>query len=115
MPWEVVRFTAVQASVRGSAGAVLALPVLRMSEDEFLDAARSSGLRLLAALPRDGDDFRSADWSRPCALVIGSEGAGVSEKLASRSEGVTIPMRGGTESLNAAAAAAVLLFEATRQ
>jgi len=102
-------------AVRGSAGAVLSLPSVRMTEDEFLEAARSSGLRLLAALPRDGADFRSADWSRPCALVIGSEGGGVSETLASLSDGVTIPMRGGTESLNAAAAAAVLLFEAARR
>ena len=102
-------------AVRGSAGAVLSLPAVRMTEDEFLDAARSSGLRLMAAMPRDGDDFRSADWSRPCARVIGSEGGGVSERLASRSGGVTIPMRGGTESLNAAAAAAVLLFEAARR
>ena len=102
-------------AVRGSAGAVLSLPALRMTEDEFLDSVRSSGLRLMAAMPRDGDDFRSADWSRPCAIVIGSEGGGVSERLASLSEGVTIPMRGGTESLNAAAAAAVLLFEATRR
>jgi TrmH family RNA methyltransferase len=101
-------------SVRGSAGAVLALPLLRMTEDEFLDAARSSALRLVAAVPRGGDDFRSADWSRPCALVIGSEGGGVSEKIVSRSAGVTIPMQVGTESLNAAASAAVLLFEATR-
>jgi len=102
-------------AVRGSAGAVLSLPAVRMPEEEFLDAVRSSGLRLLAAMPRDGDDFRSADWSLPCALVIGSEGGGVSERLASLSDGVTIPMRGGTESLNAAAAAAVLLFEATRR
>lgn len=102
-------------SVRGSAGAVLALPSLRMGEDEFLDSAGKVGLRLLAAVPRGGSDFRSGDWSRPCALVIGSEGGGVSETLASRSTAITIPMPGGTESLNAAAAAAVLLFEATRQ
>jgi TrmH family RNA methyltransferase len=102
-------------SVRGSAGAVLALPSMRMTEEEFLGSAGKTGLRLVAAAPRGGDDFRSADWSRPCALVIGSEGCGVSERLASRSTGVTIPMRGGTESLNAAAAAAVLLFEATKQ
>ena len=101
--------------VRGSAGAVLALPLLRMTEEEFLEAARPAGLRLLAAVPREGIDYRSADWSRPCALVIGSEGAGVSEALSSRSVGVTVPMLEGTESLNAAAAAAVLLFEAMRK
>ncbi len=101
-------------SVRGSAGAVLALPSVRMTEDEFLDEARAAGVRLVAAVPRGGSDFRSADWSRPCALVIGSEGGGVSERLEAHADGVTIPMAGGTESLNAAAAAAVLLFEATR-
>ena len=94
---------------------MLALPLLRMTEEEFLEAARPAGLRLLAAVPREGIDYRSADWSRPCALVIGSEGAGVSEALSSRSVGVTVPMLEGTESLNAAAAAAVLLFEAMRK
>jgi tRNA G18 (ribose-2'-O)-methylase SpoU len=85
-----------------------------MTEDEFLDEAKAAGLRLVAAVPRGGSEFRSADWTRPCGLVIGSEGGGVSERLAARSGAVTIPMAGGTESLNAAAAAAVLLFEATR-
>ena len=101
-------------SVRGSAGAVLSLPALRMTEEEFLAAAREAGVRILAAVPRGGEDFRRVDWSRPCACVVGSEAHGVGDRLAAASRGVTIPMQGPTESLNAAAAAAILLFEATR-
>lgn len=101
--------------VRGSAGAVLVLPSLRMSEEELLKAAKRSGLRMLAASPRGGTDFRSADYSRPVAVIVGSEAHGVSERLARASDAVTIPMPGGAESLNAAAAAAVIMFEAARE
>ncbi|MHC4200808.1 MAG: TrmH family RNA methyltransferase [Planctomycetota bacterium] len=101
--------------VRGSAGAVLVLPTLRMPEDEFLAAAKRSGLRLLAASPRGGTDFRAADYSRPVAIVIGSEAHGVSDAVADVSETVTIAMPGAAESLNAAAAAAVIMFEAGRE
>jgi len=101
--------------VRGSAGAVLVLPSIRMSEDDFLGAAEGSGLRLLAASPRGGTDFRTADYSRPVAVVIGSEAHGVGDAVADASEAITIPMPGAAESLNAAAAAAVIMFEAARQ
>ncbi len=107
-------------AVRGSAGAVLALASLRMLEKEFLKAAKGAGLRLLAAVPRGGIDFKGADYSRPVAIAVGSEAHGVSEALRREATGVTIPMpglqsgSGGAESLNAAAAAAVIMFEAAR-
>jgi TrmH family RNA methyltransferase len=100
-------------AVRGSAGAILLLPAARMEEAEFIErASRVPGMRLLAAEPSGGVSHREADYSRPLAVVIGGEGGGVPETLASRAEAVTIPMREGAESLNAAAAAAVILFEA---
>ena len=102
-------------AVRGSAGAVMSLAALRMKEDEFLARATDSGIRILAATPRGGVDFRQADYSRPVAVAVGSEAHGVPEGVAERAEPVTIPMPGGTESLNAAAAAAVVLFEAARR
>lgn len=101
-------------AVRGSAGAVMSLPAARMKADEFLAKAAGSGIRMLAAMPRGGVDFREADYSRPVAIAVGSEAHGVPGEIAARAEGVTIPMPGGTESLNAAAAAAVILFEAAR-
>jgi TrmH family RNA methyltransferase len=102
-------------AVRGSAGAVLALPSARIGEGEFLERARAAGLRLLAAMPRGGSGFREADYSRPVAIAVGSEAHGVPASVAREATAVTIPMRGGAESLNAAAAAAVLVFEAARR
>jgi tRNA G18 (ribose-2'-O)-methylase SpoU len=56
------------------------------------------------------------DLTRPVALVVGSEGAGLDEELLGAvSARVAIPMAGGVESLNVAVAAGILLFEAARQ
>ncbi|MDE3091564.1 MAG: RNA methyltransferase, partial [Chloroflexota bacterium] len=58
-------------------------------------------------------EYTRADWARPLALIVGGEAEGASEtaqKIATAR--VSIPMRGGAESLNAAMAATVLLFEA---
>jgi len=73
-------------------------------------------LQVLLAVPRDGRAYWDVDWRQPTALIIGGEAEGASaraERLAT--DRVTIPMREGTESLNAAVAASVLLFEAARQ
>ena len=101
-------------AVRASAGAVLTQGTVRMGVDEFVAAAERAGLRILSAVPRGGVDYRAADYSRPVAIALGSEAHGIPESVASASSGTTIPMPGGTESLNAAAAAALLVFEAIR-
>jgi TrmH family RNA methyltransferase len=71
----------------------------------------------VVATVRDGGTaLYRAELARPLALAIGNEGAGLSPALvAASSTTVTIPMPGGTESLNAAAAAAVTLFECVRR
>ncbi len=71
--------------------------------------------RVYLADARGETDYTRADWSRPIALIIGGEAEGASDaarKIATAR--VRIPMHGGAESLNAAMAATVLLFEATR-
>ena len=76
---------------------------------------RGSGLRLLGAALRDDTvDARAADYTR-AVLAIGSEGRGLSDEvLALCDETVRIPMSPRCESLNAAVAASVLLWEAYR-
>lgn len=76
---------------------------------------RAHGLRLYgAALSERSGDIRSADL-RSCAVAIGSEGQGLSEPLLSMCEGeLIIPMRPQCESLNAAVAAAIVMWELTR-
>lgn len=60
--------------------------------------------------------YYAADWRQPSALIIGSEASGLSEDARARAtKRIGIPMRGGAESLNAAVAGSVILFEALRQ
>jgi len=100
-------------AVRASAGSLLALPCARLDESELLALLEERGVRLVASVPRGGGDYRQADWSRPVALAVGSEAHGVPETLLAASAArVTIPIAEGVESLNAAAAAAILLFAA---
>jgi RNA methyltransferase, TrmH family len=77
---------------------------------------RARGGRVAAAVAHGGVTLFDARLGGPLAIAIGNEGAGVSAPLLARADvRVTIPMPGGMESLNAAAAAAVVLFEAVRQ
>jgi TrmH family RNA methyltransferase len=99
---------------RGSMGAILRLPLRLATWEEI--AATVAGLDVWLAAARDGVAYTDVDWRRPSALLIGGEarGAGAAaERLATGR--VTIPMRDETESLNAALAAGILLFEAARQ
>ena len=88
---------------------------VRLGREALLPALDRAGLPLYAtALRADTEDVRRADLSR-CAVVIGSEGRGVSpETLALCGKTLKIPMRDRCESLNAAVAAAVVLWEMAR-
>ena len=82
----------------------------------WVTAFRRAGGRAAALVARNGGDVFTAPLTMPLALMIGNEGAGLSAALlASADQRVTIPMPGGMESLNAAAAAAVVLFECVRR
>ena len=64
----------------------------------------------------DGVAYTAVDWQRPAVLLIGSEAQGAGAQAERLATGrVTIPMRDATESLNAAMATGILLFEAARQ
>ncbi|HKU87437.1 MAG TPA: RNA methyltransferase [Casimicrobiaceae bacterium] len=77
---------------------------------------RASGGRVVATVAADAPSVFDSDLSGRVAIAIGSEGQGLSELLlAAADQRVTIPMAPGSESLNAAAAAAVLLYESVRQ
>ena len=99
-------------TVRATMGACFRLPVWELEAEELSRLLERSRLPLFAAaLMEDTVDIRKADLSR-CAVVIGSEGRGVSPALlAASGRTVKIPMRPRCESLNAAAAAAVVLWE----
>jgi len=99
-------------TLRASAGSLFRIPFAAGTAE---DLARP-GLLLYAAMPFTGSRRMVADvdFKRPCAIVIGSEGRGVSPEVHALCEEIAIPTM-AVESLNAAAAAAVLLYEARRQ
>ena len=102
-------------TLRASMGAVFRLPLYTVTLPQLSALLDGAGLPLYGtALRHDTVDVRSRDLRR-CALVIGSEGQGArAETLALCRETLRIPMTPHCESLNAAAAAAVLLWEAYR-
>jgi TrmH family RNA methyltransferase len=100
--------------VRAAMGAHFHLPVIEAGWDELRE--HLAGLSVWLADVREGVAYPHVDWRRPCALIISSEAEGPSaEALAFTPQRVHIPMPGQAESLNAAVAAGVLLFEAARQ
>ncbi len=103
-------------AVRASAGSLFRLPLLSVSAEECFSRLRKEGVKILSTAVHGASSADRADLAAPVALVIGNEGSGVPEELAALADAaVTIPCPGPVESLNAAVAAGVLLYEASRQ
>ena len=104
-------------ALRGSMGSALRLPIATAaSVDDAVDEARAHHAQIVATVPRDGVPLHESHLARPTALLIGSEGPGLPAHVIHAADvRVTVPMEPQVESLNAAVAAAVLLYEAYRQ
>lgn len=102
---------------RAAMGSLLRLPILQTADlPALLARCRADGMRTFASTPAsDALPITAADCSAGCVIVVGNEGAGLRKELLQSCTPVTIPMRGRAESLNAAAAAAVLLWEMMRE
>ena len=99
--------------LRASAGSIFALPVLEAPDvPALMTSLRAAGLNILAAA-LDGElPLTEADLTAPTAWMFGSEAHGLSRDVAGEADArVCIPMRGGAESLNVAAAAAICLYQ----
>ena len=107
--------TAVVAKT--SAGAVSYLPVARVANlPSLLEDLKQQGVWIFGAAANGATALYDADLKGPAAIVIGSEGSGMSRLVSERCDFiVSIPMKGQINSLNASAAAAILLYEAVRQ
>jgi TrmH family RNA methyltransferase len=104
-------------ALRASMGAAFQLPVVRSRAlASLIKEWKAAGIRIVATVPRGGVSMYDVDFTKPIAVLLGGEGAGLPENLAAGADTrVSIPMHGAVESLNAAVAAAVLLYEAQRQ
>lgn len=101
---------------RTSAGAVEHLPVARVTNlVNTIDALKERGVWVYGA-DASGGSWDKTDLKGPLAIVIGSEGFGISRLVREHCDGlVSLPMRGKVNSLNASVAAGALIYEAVRQ
>ncbi|GAB4107969.1 MAG: RNA methyltransferase [Phycisphaeraceae bacterium] len=106
-------------AIRASTGAVFTLPIVQVDQEQAISHLRSQGIRIVASTPAEDRAvcYTRADLAGRLAIVVGPEDTGLSEAwLDNADQCVSIPMLGHTvDSLNAANAAAILLFEAVRQ
>ena len=102
--------------LRAGMGAHFRLPILHLAWAEIHAACQENNLRVLLAESAGGVSCWETDLRGPLALLVGSEAEGASaEGQALTAQAIHIPMPGQSESLNAAVAASILLFEVVRQ
>jgi TrmH family RNA methyltransferase len=110
-------------AVRASAGSVFRLPLLAVPAADCFLRLREAGVKIWTTTPDTTNTNQAAaepanlvNLTGPAAILIGNEGNGVPRPLSAMADGaLTIPCPGPVESLNAAVAASILLYEASRQ
>lgn len=104
-------------ALRASSGSAFRLPVVHCTATKMLTTMQQHGVKIFAAVASpDSDPNGMPDLTKPCAILIGNEGAGLSPELIAMADArITIPYPGVTESLNAAVAGSVFLYDASRQ
>lgn len=103
-------------AIRASIGTIFTVPLAVAPAEEAVRWLRGRGVRIVAAALDESKPYTGVDLAAACAIVVGSEDRGLDGTwLAAADERIRIPMKGAADSLNVAAAAAILLYEALRQ
>jgi RNA methyltransferase, TrmH family len=102
--------------VRASKGTVFSVPVASATTDEVIAWVRRHGIRLVATTPDTDTAHTCVDYRGGVAIAVGTEKEGLTDTALEAADArVRIPMVGRVNSLNAATAAAVVVYEAVRQ
>ena len=104
-------------TIRATMGSLYRMPFVYVDDFcETIRMAKAQGIRLYAAHLKGKHTYDGEDYRQPSGFLIGNEGNGLTQEAAdSATDYIRIPMGGQLESLNAAVAAAVLMYEANRQ
>jgi TrmH family RNA methyltransferase len=103
-------------TLRASAGSIFRLPTVRISSEKAIQGLREHGLRLVGTTSHSGAPLDEASLAGPVAIFLGNEGAGLPKTMLRQMDTlVEIPHAGKVESLNAAVAGSIILYEAARQ
>jgi TrmH family RNA methyltransferase len=103
--------------LRSAMGSAFRLPLIEKAQrEDLLALQQNAGIKIVAAAGEGEMDYTDYNWKQPTLLLLGNEGQGVAPELMEQCDmRLRIPMHAGVESLNVAAAGAVMLFEAARQ
>lgn len=104
-------------TLRSAMGSAFRLPIVSgLTDSALLAQARAAGLKVLATAANGALHYDEFDWRQPALVVFGNEARGVTQSLLEACDAqICIPLQAPVESLNVAAAAAAILFEAARQ
>lgn len=100
------------AFLRATMGAFFKIPCIAVSDNEILEKFSQNKIEIYCADSPSDNSISNFDFAEKCAIVIGSEGQGISDEFLSSGTTVSIPMKNRVESLNAACAAAILIYTA---
>ncbi|MDV3308690.1 MAG: RNA methyltransferase, partial [Cyclobacteriaceae bacterium] len=102
--------------IRSSIGCIFTVPLAVASSEEAIDWLGDRTIRIYGAALQNAKPYHTQDFTKPCAIVMGTESTGLTETWTKRSHAnIIIPMSGIADSMNVSTAAAVLIFEARRQ
>ena len=104
-------------TIKASAGSLYKIPVCKSKNiKNTIEYLKESGVQIIAATEKADNYYTSADFTKPTAIIMGSEENGVSGEYLKRSDlKVKIPILGDIESLNVSVATGVILYEAVNQ
>lgn len=104
-------------AIKTSAGAILKMPICReKSISQTVDTLQQSGFNIFATDLKTDFFISDIDFCQPCAVILGSEGDGVSESLLQKcNQRFKIPQIGVTDSLNVSVASGVIMYEILKQ
>lgn len=105
-----------EKTLRSTMGSIFNIPVIEDENLSFTKSLKSGGFKLIVSSLENSTDFYKINLTQNLIIAVGNEGSGISEEIYSLGDiKAKIPMPGKAESLNAAVAASVMLFEAVRQ
>ncbi|MBI4930702.1 MAG: RNA methyltransferase [Bacteroidetes bacterium] len=101
--------------IRSSIGCVFSRQVIAADSDAVIKFLREKKIKSFSAALTAKQVYTKADFTKPCAIVFGTEAVGLSQTWLSFAEQIKIPMLGKIDSLNVSASCAVIVYEVVRQ
>lgn len=102
--------------IRSSVGCVFTNKIAMGTTSEIIEFLNKNKISFYAAILQDSKAYHTIDYTKPSAIVVGTEATGLSEEWRSKStQNISIPMEGEIDSMNVSVAAGILIFEAKRQ